>query len=534
MFLLISLFTMSLTVYAAAPTAISVPKPAIAVGDTMKLTVKNAKGKAVWKSSRPSVAKVNAKGVVTALKKGSTTVTARISRKKYTCKVTVTAARLNADSISLDVKGSKTLRFTNSKGKVSWSSSDQSVAEVASGKVTGMKVGNAVISARIGSSVYKCKVTVKNPDVATESLDFQVAGGGDFVCGKSSASIQFSMKRDAYDVGLQVINSLGEAVYSESYSECTAKNVYSLTWTPSGSADAGSYRVLVKAGAQESYSPYLTLKKPGIFADGNGSPDNPYLVSTLAQFKEVELNNGCYYKQINDIDGGQEMVSGIYSMDNPFTGCYDGNGYTIRNIILKDSGKQDMALFGGIGETGSLKNINLSNIDVVGAYGSVGLLSLENRGTISNCSITDCTINNTLDRQICSAFLCVFNQESGLVSGCLVKNCSASLNNSRWGGAVYAAGLLVDNHGKLLDCTVKGMDIFGQMYHGVAYLSGLVRWNNGFMQNCAASGAVLGSNIPSSEADGGICQLNEGVIRNCSFSGTAINEGVHTNKGSVS
>lgn len=537
--LLVSLFVMPFTAEAAKKPQISAQKSTIAVGNTKTLKMKNTKGKVTWKSSKPSIAKVSGKGVVTAMKKGSATITAKVSKKKYSCKVTVTAAKLNAGSITLDIGKSKALKFTNSKGKVSWSSSNKAVAKVSSGKVTGLKAGKAVISAKIGGSVYKCNVTVKNPNVAAEILEFTVADGGDFVCGNSSASIRFSMKNTAYGVTVQVVDSLGAAVYKAAYEKCNAGKTYTLTWTPEASTSIGSYRVRVKAGSQESYSEYLSLKKAGVFAGGNGSEKNPYLVSTLAQFQAIELNNGFYYKQINDIDGGQEMVSGIYSMDNPFTGNYDGGGYAIRNLILKNGAKSEMALFGSISEKGSLKNVNLANIDTIGAYGYAGLLSLQNKGVISNCSVTDCTINDTNNGGIGAAFLCLFNEESGLVSGCSVKNCSASLNASPWDVCTYAGGLLVDNHGKLMDCTVENMDLFAQLSstgggnRPWCYLSALVRWNDGLMQNCSASGASIDSSWHNHSSVGGICELNEGVIRSCSFSGTASNEGIGTDKGSV-
>lgn len=42
-----------------------------------------------WASSNQSIAKVSTKGKVTAVKSGSATITAKVSSKKYTCKITV-------------------------------------------------------------------------------------------------------------------------------------------------------------------------------------------------------------------------------------------------------------------------------------------------------------------------------------------------------------------------------------------------------------------------------------------------------------
>lgn len=47
------------------------------------------KTKATWKSSNPKIASVTSKGKVTAKKKGTTTITAKVGKKTYKCKVTV-------------------------------------------------------------------------------------------------------------------------------------------------------------------------------------------------------------------------------------------------------------------------------------------------------------------------------------------------------------------------------------------------------------------------------------------------------------
>jgi hypothetical protein len=63
-------------------------KVTLAVGQTYKLKVKGIKGKTKWKSSNKSVVTVK-KGVITANRKGSAKITAKVKGKKLTCKVTV-------------------------------------------------------------------------------------------------------------------------------------------------------------------------------------------------------------------------------------------------------------------------------------------------------------------------------------------------------------------------------------------------------------------------------------------------------------
>ena len=68
---------------------------------------------------------------------------------------------LNETSVSLEVYSEYTLTATtNVKGEVTWSSSDETVATVAGGKVSALKVGSATITATAGKASATCEVTV--------------------------------------------------------------------------------------------------------------------------------------------------------------------------------------------------------------------------------------------------------------------------------------------------------------------------------------------------------------------------------------
>lgn len=68
-------------------------KLTLTVGDTAKLKVKNTKKKIKWSSSKKAVATVTKKGKIKAKKAGKTTITAKVGKKKLTCKVTVKAKK---------------------------------------------------------------------------------------------------------------------------------------------------------------------------------------------------------------------------------------------------------------------------------------------------------------------------------------------------------------------------------------------------------------------------------------------------------
>lgn len=83
-------FTPETTVtYAAKKMALNKKKITLQVGSSTTLKVKNTKKKVTWKSSNKKVAIVSKKGKVTALKKGTAKITAKVSGKKFTCNVNV-------------------------------------------------------------------------------------------------------------------------------------------------------------------------------------------------------------------------------------------------------------------------------------------------------------------------------------------------------------------------------------------------------------------------------------------------------------
>lgn len=70
--------------------------------------------------------------------------------------------RLNKTNITLTEGRSTTLKISGTRAKVSWNSSNKNIATVTSkGKITAKKAGTTIISAKVSTKTYKCKVIVK-------------------------------------------------------------------------------------------------------------------------------------------------------------------------------------------------------------------------------------------------------------------------------------------------------------------------------------------------------------------------------------
>ena len=151
------------------------------------ITPSNASVKDVkWTSSNTKIAKVNAKGVVTAIKPGKVTITCTSVEGGKTGKCTVTVKKVNPSSVSLNSKSltlvigkSATLKATvmpsNTTDKsVKWTSSNPNVATVNSkGVVTAKLAGKATITCTTtsGQKVAKCVVTVPQLKITKITLN---------------------------------------------------------------------------------------------------------------------------------------------------------------------------------------------------------------------------------------------------------------------------------------------------------------------------------------------------------------------------
>ena len=147
---------------------------------TATVTPDNATDKTVtWSTSDETIATVSG-GVVTGVKAGEVTITAKAGDKSATCTVTVTAKQSTEDpedpiaveGITIDkttatVEEGATVTLTATvtpdtatDKTVTWSTSNEAIATVSGGVVTGVKAGEVTITAKAGDKSATCTVTV--------------------------------------------------------------------------------------------------------------------------------------------------------------------------------------------------------------------------------------------------------------------------------------------------------------------------------------------------------------------------------------
>ena len=170
--------TVKVSTKVVAVTSITFDKTSLSmkVGGTETITATvspyNATDKTItWSSSDVSVATV-ADGKVTAKKPGTATITAKSGIYTADCTVTITVNTESVilDKISLELAVGETAQLTATvkpddatDKNVIWTSSDESVAKVADGKVTAIEAGKATVTAECGGKTAECSVTVTVP-----------------------------------------------------------------------------------------------------------------------------------------------------------------------------------------------------------------------------------------------------------------------------------------------------------------------------------------------------------------------------------
>lgn len=157
----------------------------VIVGSSTELAVKiipeNTTDQISWSSSDESIATVLG-GTVIAKRQGEVVITAMGGGQKATIivkvvepKVEVTSLKLAEKNVSIETGESKTLDVdvesnAPEKVKLTWSSSNDKIAAVKNGRVTGVSTGTAQITVSYGEIKDQCTVEVTEKAVIVNSL----------------------------------------------------------------------------------------------------------------------------------------------------------------------------------------------------------------------------------------------------------------------------------------------------------------------------------------------------------------------------
>ena len=180
------LFVGSMTV-SAATFSLSQTRVTLNIGDSAELSVVGSEELAKWASYNVNIATVDQSGKVTAVRKGSTTISARIGLTYKKCTVTVvdSSIKVNKPTAVIYTGGTSTqtvqLRATvkGTSKAVTWTSLNPAVATVdEKGKVTSVSAGQAVIMATANGKTDTCVVKVLKNSISLNMDTMQLGTKG--------------------------------------------------------------------------------------------------------------------------------------------------------------------------------------------------------------------------------------------------------------------------------------------------------------------------------------------------------------------
>ncbi|WP_136605605.1 S-layer homology domain-containing protein [Paenibacillus dokdonensis] len=178
-------------------------------------------------------------------------------------------------------------------------------------------------------------------------------------------------------------------------------NTYAVTGLTNGTNYAFAVKVVDATGNASDFSNVATAtpraSSDGGFAGGNGTPQDPWLITTPEQLNVIRDNLSGHYKLGNDIDLTLETGDPLGQLFNEgkgwepvgtesqrFTGTFDGGEHKIIGLSINRPSEAEIGLFGSVGNGGTVRNVGLENGSVRGGDYTGGLVGYNVIGTVEN------------------------------------------------------------------------------------------------------------------------------------------------------
>ena len=250
-------------------------------------------------------------------------------------------------------------------------------------------------------------------------------------------------------------------------------------------------------------------------------------ISTAEELKNISLDGK--YVLVCNIDLGGAEWTPIGTNGDPFTGEFDGNGYTVSNFKIT-TGRAYVGLFGY--NEGVIKNLGVENFTVNVRYGgnvyAGGLVGYNDGGSITNSYATGnvsatSTATSTSYYSAYAGGLVGYNYRGSITNSYATGNVSATFNRTSTSSSTftdiyaYAGGLVGSNSGSILNSYATGtVSATSTSTRYTAYAGGLVGVNSGSILNSYATGTVSATATSSSSYAyaGGLVGSNSGDITN--------------------
>jgi len=241
------------------------------------------------------------------------------------------------------------------------------------------------------------------------------------------------------------------------------------------------------------------------YGGGSGTANDPHLIYTAEQMNTIGIDSNDWdknFKLMADIDlsgypGTEFNIIGYFRNveDNkPFTGVFDGNGFTVSNFTYVGWHLNYGGLFQYVGQNGEIRNLGMTCHYISSEWGGSGaLVGLLYGGAIINCW--------TEGGEVSGSF-----RVGGLVGSLYEGSVTASYVQRGYvsGKNSYVGGLVGENLGDISNC-YAACNVAGSTSVG-----GLVGSNKGEISKCYSTGRVTGFS-----STGGLVGASSGQVSAC-------------------
>ncbi len=380
------------------------------------------------------------------------------------------------------------------------------------------------ISVKIASSEQGGRVT----STATSSVQRAACETTDITAPVTSEVTASSITLTALDGYQYVCVPAGQTSLSDWWqssnvfsglSSNTAYDIYQrVKATSTHNASANSEKLTVTTGLSDNWVDYVS--EPAL--DGT-----TYTITSAEELawiaKQAQDGNRFIdytFELTSDIDLSAHFWVPIGDESTGICATFNGNEHTISNMKI-DSSEYPMAgLFGN--SFVSITGVKLDTVSITGnPYDTsyVGALCAVNAGNISNCSVTQCSIQVSSLYNILAGGLCGVAYDTGNIYDCNVSDCTIIVNGL--GDEDCYTGILCGYSTCILvNCYAEG-SVSGSSTR--TFFGGLVGYfDSNEIYNCGANGTVIINDNVSQSCAGGLVGRTEGASIYNSYANVAV------------
>lgn len=235
---------------------------------------------------------------------------------------------------------------------------------------------------------------------------------------------------------------------------------------------------IAKSGDDQTVDLDVTAKQPEkYYSGGEGTAASPWVLKTVADLKYLSGNSSHWASHFilgSDIDASS-VTSPTGNSTTPFSGSFDGKGYSIKNLAISQSAEDEPTGLFGVVDGATVQNLGVIDADIHGTILTGALAGLLKSGSVERCFST----GSVAATSVCAGGL-VGENESGSITDCYS---AADVSNP---GDYATGGLVGKNRGTISNTYATGH------VNGLDYVGGLVGANYGQVsKSVAINGGII-------------------------------------------